>query len=897
MSPKRLFTGISLWSADRPLFALMIVALITVMLSAGISRLEMNVSNEAMFSEDDPALRAYRDFQHQFGRDDIAVAAISSEHIFTGEFMQKLTAFHDELEQTVPWLEDVTSLSNVDYITADGGGLNVAELGDMWPNQGRVDKTLQDDVLSSPLYKNTLISADGKMTLVVLRSVAFSSPELKQDAKDKRLSASNHVTDYENETFGDKVIRWHDQFKAHLAGEEYQPKIQKSTDTGSPQAASKITSGQFAESDSFFDDELIFDDVASEHSVTSHALPKASGQDNTFEGLNTIQLDQFLSSIKDNVEKYNNADFDIALMGGPVIDKAHQDAIHSDVILLIALALLIIVTALALLLRTWLAVVVPLCVILCSLLSTIGLMGWLGIPVSVISQALPPLLLTAGVLDSVHLLGIYYRKKDEYTSVKSALAYTFEHAGMAVFYTSITTAAGFISFTVARLQPIADFGWMSAFGVMLAMLFSFILVPALAALYANKTRPKKHVQRWDRLANILLPIANFSVKHKGDVVIGIVFVIALGLPGIFNLTYSHNVLMWFDEDVAVRQDTVKVDDKMDGTVPLEVVIDSGVKNGILTPEFMAGLRAFQDRVQALEVPNVHVGRATSIVDSLQRIHGQIAPEMNELLPQTERLIHQEIILYEGGGAKEIVRLTNREYSLARVTIRLDWTDAKNYVEIRQVIAEEAQQIFANIGTVKLSGTVDILSVGVVDVIKSMVSSYLLAILLVGIMLILLLKRVGFGLICLIPNFLPIYIGLAGMGYLGIPIDMFTVLLGGIALGLVVDDTVHLTNNIFFELTQQNNHDEANIQYAVNKAIRKIGPALIVTTGVMALGFSAFTLSSIAPLSMLGLLLCIVMVLALIGDVLIIPALVAMFEINCTIATQDVKQKINQQGSL
>jgi predicted RND superfamily exporter protein len=304
------------------------------------------------------------------------------------------------------------------------------------------------------------------------------------------------------------------------------------------------------------------------------------------------------------------------------------------------------------------------------------------------------------------------------------------------------------------------------------------------------------------------------------------------------------------------------------------VVDTGSENGILTPDFMARLQKFQKYAESLDFKDVGVGRVNSLVNPLERIHSQLDSNAKaNAIPDTEALIQQEILLYEGGGAKEIERLTDRAYSMARITIRLTWEDAREYVELKEQLLKKAQNLFGNTTKITVTGTVDLVSTGVIDIIKSMKNSYLLATFLIGLMLIVLLKQVAFGLACLVPNLLPIYIVLSLMGYMGIPIDMFTVLLGGIALGLAVDDTVHLTHSIVNETHQK----QASLIHAVKEGVAKVAPAIIVTTAVISIGFSLFAFSSIAPLSVFGLLLCLVMILALVCDVLVIPALFRLFK--------------------
>ena len=854
MNLKGIIGSLVEFSTQYRVAAISIPVALCLLLSSGLTRIEVDVSNESMFSDGDIAIDSYRAFKKQFGRDDLVVIAIESDEIFNRRFMDTLGELHRELEQSVPWLEDVTSLYNVNWIENEADTLNIGWLGEKWPTEGNVDSAIRDEIINSPLYKNVLINSDGTMTLLVLRAVAFSSPETIQIALNKLGKVSIST---ESLSVKEKIIRWHDKFNAYLEGVEYQEPIKEQVDSGQ---------------DDFFADEL-----------ESEASSNGSTQDGPEDKLLTgTQLKEFLAAINSVVHKYNDPTFSIRLTGGPIIDEAHSATIHSDVIVLVALTFIIIAVALALFFNTLLAVIVPISVIIMSLLSTLGLMAYLNMPVSVVSQALPPILITAGVLDSVHLFGMYYLRKSRGTDIKTAISYSMEHAGVALFYTSVTTAVGFISFSFARLKPISDFGWMAAFGVLIALFYTYLLVPSLISIFEERkeqklakssvgtTQPIK--AKWSIYQRVLEKIVDFSLGNEKLVLVVVAVSILIGLPGIFKLQYSHDILGWFEEDAVIRKDTNYIDNKMQATVPLEMLVETGKDNGILNPDFMQKLYDFQQN--ALQIRNEYaaVGSATSIVDRLVRIHSELIDD-GTLLPESANLLEQEFILFEGGGAQEIRRLVNRDYSLARVTIRLSWTDAKHYVELRQRILEEADKELGGLASVQLTGTVDLLTNGVVDVISSMFKSYGIAVVFIGLMLVLLLSRVKLGLLCLIPNILPIYVALAVMGYLAIPIDMFTVLLGGITLGIAVDDTMHITNSALMEIEKRGR----SLSEAIKHGVGRVGPVLTVTTSIMSVGFLTFVFSNINPLSNFGLIMCLVMLGSLLCDLFVLPALIQHVE--------------------
>lgn len=837
-SLRELAIWIGALAARRPKLILVLVAIMTIGLGAGMSQLRIDSTVEGLFGADDPAQIAYRKFQREFGREDVVVAAVSSDKIFTGEFMQQLRAFHQEIEQSVPWLDDVRSIANADFVDSDGGTLRIGNLGDRWPASGTVPAALREELLASPLYSRTLLSPDGQMTLVAIRPVAFV-PERAQTGAGTPAASGPAPTGLVDRAIR-AVVEWHDELDAKLKGTKKPSR---------PEAAAE----------------------SSDFPTISTPEVDSAGEQAAAVGLDGQQMKAFLGAISKVMAKHNGDGFEIRLSGGPVIDDAHHDAIHRDIGLMTGLAFIVIVGALALQLRSVLGVALPILVVVASLISTLGLMGWLGIPITVVSQALPPILLTIGVLGSVHMLSQYFRDPDP--DIVAVVRRISAHCGIVITYVALTDAAGFVSFTIARMQPISQFGWMAAFGAIIALIYTLLLLPALLCTFPPKRDHAPRLDFFNRISRVLVPIGDFSTRRPWLVLGGVGALIVVAAIGVSRTTYAHDVLSWFSKDHPVRTSTLAIDKRMQATVPLEIVLDTGKENGILTPEFMTRLRAFEDYCKGLSEGELQVGSATSIVDSLERIHHVLTNGRDGSLPRNERLLHQEILLYEGGGAKEIEQLTDRRYSKARVTMRMAWADAYVYSNLGDKLQAKAREIFGANVQVTVTGTSYLQSLGALDVIDSMWSSYLLAAVLIGVMLIIVLRQVRLAVASLVPNFLPVFVGIGAMGFLGLPVDMFTVLLGGIVLGVSVDDTLH-----FMHTTIRHRIDQlVDIRTAVSNTLREVGPAMIISGLVIASGFYMFGFSSITPLSRFGILLGTILVAALVFDSIVSPAIVTVVD--------------------
>jgi hypothetical protein len=791
---------LALWSVRRPWQAVLVALVLLATLCVGLPMLRVDASNDAIFSGRDRAQAEYTRFRQEFGREDALVLAISSPQVFTGEFMARLHRLHRELEQTVPWVDEVLSLANVGHVDQHEGVLRSGTLRAHWPAAGPVEPVLRQDLLSDPLYRGALLSPDGTMTLVIVRPRAFVTPQALRAARDA-----------------------------------------PPTPAARPQSE------------------------ADEHFVLDAGLPSGTAAPDI--RLPAAELQRFLDSARSVVRRHESEGFAVRLSGGPAIDEAHHATIHHEGAVMTALALAVAIGALALQLRSAMAVALAAGVIVLSLLATFGTMGWLDLRVTVVSQALPPILLTTAVLGLNHLLAHFLQAPE--ADLEQAVRHMVEHCGVPVIYAVLTDALAFLAFTTARLEPIAQFGWMASFGALAGLLFTFLLLPALLRLLPIRRRHGGREQLFKAFGRATVALGTWSSRHARWV-LAIAAVLALAaVPGIARLKQAHDVLSWLGPGHALRADTLAIDARMQATVPLEIVLDTGRDNGIVTPVFIERLRALQAHAQGLSAGALQVGSTTSIADSIARVHRVLTGEQGAL-PASEALLQQEWLLVEGGGAKAMQRLTDRRYSKARMTIRLAWADAQAYAGLEARLTAKAAELFGPQVRVTVTGMAYLQSLGALDLIGSMWSSYLLAAGLIACMLLLVLRDWRMSLASLLPNFLPVWLALGAMGTLGWPVDMFIVLLGDIALAVSVDDTVH-----FMHTAMHHRRRGLPAPQAVRRTLASVGAPLVMGTVVMAGGLSVFTFSSMPPLSHLGLLLAATLVLALALDLTVSPALLGL----------------------
>ncbi|MES2674924.1 MAG: MMPL family transporter [Pseudomonadota bacterium] len=810
----------------RPWLSLWTAIGLVLALTIGMTRMYIDVTNESMFRPNDTSLKDYKAFQAQFGRDDAALAIIEAPSVFTKDFFTKLEKYHHDIENNVPYLDKVTSLYNVTSVSAQDDSVLIDQMRKVWPVDVENDEAFKQSILNNPLYKDLLINKDGTFTLMVIRANAFAVPEVSN-------------------TLRQNVTGWHDTFRSFLEGGK--------VETAAPAATATDEKG--------FDN---FDEKAVTDASAAASKP-----------LSTNQLERFVKEVKAITEEHQSDNFKIRLAGSPMISQQHADSIHADFLFLLPLSFLLVFVILLIMLRKIAAVLISMLIVFLTLLGTFGFMGWIGAPITPVIVAIPPLILTIGVSDAIHMLSMYYAKFEETKSSLEAVHYISKRSALAVVFTSLTTIAGFLSFTTADLKPVADFGLIVGFGITLALVLTLILVPAIVMIMpAPKSDTKIKTIKWQYLINIIINISLFGARNSRAIVGVSILVMLLCIPGLFKLRFSHDVLNWFEKDEPVRINTLAIDEQFQGSIPLEVIIDTKKKNGIYSPEFMGRLNEFAKYTESMNVPGIAMGQTTSIVDTLKQIHFVMNHEKPEsVIPNNPDLIAQELLLFESSGASDVEQLIDNDFSKARVTVRLSWVDAVKYVPVREQIEKKANEIFKNDGSVQVTGAIDLLSRSLVGVMQSMGSSYAISTITIGLMMMLLLRSFRVGFIAMFPNFLPIMVTLAFMGWFGIPLDMFTILLGGIALGIAVDDTIHFFHNFGYYSRDLN----MSTKDSIDATVRHSGPSMVFTSISMAFGFLIFIFSSVDPLLPFGILVAITIINALLAELMITPAILSLMD--------------------
>ena len=582
------------------------------------------------------------------------------------------------------------------------------------------------------------------------------------------------------------------------------------------------------------------------------------------------ETNELITKLEHILQKYKSDDFKIYDAGSPIVTKNLQTTLMKDMSKFILYVILTISFLLFVMFRRVSGVIIPLLTVILTLLATIGSMALLGFPITSMTQILPSLLLAVAIGDSIHILSIFYHQYDKNGDKNDAIAYAIGHSGLAVVMTSVTTAASLSSFTISEIAPVAGLGLFSAIGVMLALILTLVLIPIMLSLMPIKH--KQHIED-NYLDSIMVKIANFSINYYKSIIITAVGVIVISLFLASQMQFSHNPLHWFKKDNIVRINTETIDKELRGSISIEIVLDTKKENGVYNPDFLNSLERVTKEIYTFKGENYFIGKIVSINDVLKEIHMALNENRAEfyVIPQNRDLIAQEFLLFENSGSDDLEEIVDSQFSKTRLSIKAPWVDSVEYVEMIDELESLLNREFRGMANISVTGTLPILATTITKSIKSSIESYLIAFIVIGILMVLLIGNFKLGLLSMIPNLTPIMMAIAFMVIYNLPLDMFTILIGAIAIGMVVDDTIHYMHNFKRYYILHNNVDEA-----IRRTLHSTGRAILITSIVLSSGFLVFMFASMNNLFNFGLITGVTVLMAMITNLVLTGALMKMF---------------------
>ncbi len=555
---------------------------------------------------------------------------------------------------------------------------------------------------------------------------------------------------------------------------------------------------------------------------------------------------------------------DLYVTGSVMIDQTFGEASQKDLRTLAPAMFLTMSVLIGLALRSFSGAFAAIVVILLSMVTALGLTGWLGIALTAASVTGPGLILTLAVADNVHILTTTFHMMRQGMSKREAIARALQINLRAVFLTSITTVIGFLSMNFSESPPFRDLGNIVAIGVTVAFLYSVILLPALTAVlptWARAGQPNPIRTYCDRLAD-------FTIRRQTPLLWSML-ILGMGLSlGMFKIELNDNFLTYFDRTFAFRRATDFLIENLAGWDVIEYRMNSRDSGGIASPEYLASLDRFAQWYRRQpQVISVHC--LSDTVKRLNRdMHG--GDEDYYRIPETRELAAQYLLLYEMSlpFGHDLNNQIDVDRSSTRFMVMLQSMSAK---ELRWMDNAAQQWLEANVPAyMRAPGTgLSLIWAHITERnIMSMLKGSFVALVLISAIMVVALRSLRFGLISLVPNLLPPAMAFGIWGILRGQVGLALSVVVAMTIGIVVDDTVHFLS----KYDRARNEDGMSSPQAIRYAFHTVGTAMWVTTVALVAGFMVLTLSHYRMSSEMGAMCAVTIAVALVMDFLLLPTL-------------------------
>ncbi|MCK6557252.1 MMPL family transporter [Candidatus Binatia bacterium] len=551
-----------------------------------------------------------------------------------------------------------------------------------------------------------------------------------------------------------------------------------------------------------------------------------------------------------------------AVTGIPTIKENGARLMERDVMVFTPLAMLLVIAVLVLAFRTWRGVVVPLSTIVVGVIWTDGLMVMRGDAIDMGTLVLNPLLMVVGIASGIHLISQYYLEVQPGRTNRQVVEAAVAHVRAPIVVAAATTLIGFGTLVFTPIRAVQQFGKYSVFGIAVIVLTAFTVVPAMLSLLRLPTRiPTFKADGSGWLPPVLRGIAAFAVRHRRGVLVWGAAAIALCIWGIGRVRVETDYLEFFDPAGPIRTANARVGEGLAGTQPIYIVVDGEGAASVTRIDTLRAMRDLQEFVDR----QAGVDKTMSLLDYLALLRGVLQAEAPPGIPETQSEVDQLMLLVDPATVAAVV---NRDASRANIIVRTQLSGSTEVGAFVDAVQRFADQRFPGSVRVRPTGTVVLLSQSADALAWGQVTGLWqeLAVLLALLSFMFLSLRVG--LLALIPNVFPTVVLFGIMGWSGISLNISTSMIAAIAIGIAIDDTIHLLSAFNGELRRTG--DQAQ---AVLNAMGSVGQAAFFIALALSAGFFVVCLSNFQPVRHFGLLSGVTMGIALLVEFFLTPALV------------------------
>jgi uncharacterized protein len=581
--------------------------------------------------------------------------------------------------------------------------------------------------------------------------------------------------------------------------------------------------------------------------------------------------DRIVSYIREQVRHFSkdHPGFKTYISGTTMLTNAFQEASFKDMATLTPMMFLIIVITIFLFTRTVSGTGATLVVILFSMITAMGIGGWLGIYLTPPSSAFLNIIMTLAVADSIHILITFVQGMRKGLDKQKAIVESLKVNYLPVFLTSFTTVIGFLSMNFSDSPPFHDLGNLTAIGMSAAFLYSVVTLPALLSILPVKIAEKRYLE--NRPMNFMERLSEFVIERKKPVVIASSVVILASSFFIFNIELNDEFIRYFSKNIPFRTDTDYISENLTGIYTIEFSVGSGEPGGINNPGYLEKLEEFEKWLYTQDQV-IHVNSFTEVARQVNKsMHGDDPAYYR--IPDNREEAAQFLLLYEMSlpFGLDLNNQINVDKSETRVIVT-----TKNISTRRILALEERARQWLEKNTPDYMHAEGVSSTMMFAhltqrQINSMMKGSVFALILISLILAVSLRNIRYGLLSLIPNLTPLILGLGLWGFFVGYINTGISIVFGMTLGIIVDDTVHFLTKYLRARRDMGKSPEDAVRYA----FVTVGKAMLVTTLVLVMGFLVIAQSDFGMNSGMAKITMLIIILALVLDFLLLPAMLVM----------------------
>lgn len=563
--------------------------------------------------------------------------------------------------------------------------------------------------------------------------------------------------------------------------------------------------------------------------------------------------------------------------GLPYFRTVNAELIRKEVGLFIFLAMLVTAIILYMFFKSFKAMFISILVVAIGVVWSFGTLGLFNYEITILSALIPPLLIVIGVPNCIFLINKYHNEYKSHGNKAKALTRMIRKVGNVTILTNATTASGFATFILTSSKDLREFGLIASVNIFAVFILSLLLIPIVFS-YLNPPK-KRHTKHLDRKwMNKLIERLVFWVTHRRTIVyVWTILLVTVGMMGVYKMHTTGNVTDDLPEESSLYQDIKFLEKHFHSVLPFEIIIDTHRKNGMTKLSTLKRIDRLQDTLATYS----ELSRSLSLLDVVKFSKQAFYNGNSEFYDIPNSQEKNWLLSYAKNSNTQddwMKSYVSEDGQVGRVSVQLADLGTSEMKILKDKLRGQVDQIFdPEKYDVKLTGTSVVFLEGTSYLVRNLFVSLILAIILISVFMAWMFNSFRMVVVSLVPNLIPLLLTAAIMGYLGIAIKPSTILVFSIAFGISVDDTIHFLAKYRQELKAR----KYNIRSSVLAAIRETGVSMIYTSIVLFFGFFIFIASQFGGTVALGILVSITLLIAMLSNLVVLPALLLTLEKSIT----------------